>query len=422
MVSSKRFSKEWWGERRKSFVAWRDRHLLSSDFVWRKIVDSVIALIIFVVLWFAVLPYVRSSICSDPTSFADRTSKIGAVLCAALVALVIPAIWRTFQNYRRSFRVFGETVGISMFVAPGLLVFATAAFSIWLAVPGKWTATVGALFPIALAFITIGGFLFTLNKLDDILSRIHSYADLLEHFSGMLERETTRANRTEQSTGQVLIVANAITFGNISEFSKYPSMLRVLCDALTHRRINVRVICLDFEKGWVPDNMESEQKTGPHFIGQEMSKSVQEIKEQSSLGTFYWAWNNSGRWDESLLKKPYYQALSMMDAIENCDVDHGLEIAKVVWTFSGDHACAPLHMVLTSDSALLFHVLDFPIRGNGRPPHIQVVGSEVTDPSTVQQLLRAFKYHARQFGEPKIANPPTDAPPYDLDNDPVLHN
>ncbi|CBE69083.1 MAG: hypothetical protein F9K13_07030 [Candidatus Methylomirabilis oxygeniifera] len=330
------------------------------------------------------------------SSYLGPAKMIGAGLAVSVaVAIAIPAAWRTVYYYHRSLGVFGRTVNRKQFIAPCLFLLAVALLSVSLAVPNTWLGSVGVVLPIGIAVVTVASFFFTLNKLDDILSRIYSYDVLLEHVGRMVDAEVERA---KDGAGQILIVANAVSFGNISAHERYPKVLDKLSHAFNNPRITVRVICRDWE--WViPRDMDERDK--------EVSLQPRDVQEadlntvkNTSLGGFYWAWSGSGRWDDLRLRKPYYQAIALLGALQSSEPNRLLEIQKQVWVFKDGHA--PFHMVVTTDRALLFHVLDFPFGDKDPPSRIQVIGSDTGDGATVHQLVRAFEHHAEKLGSPKI--------------------
>lgn len=419
MVTTARFfSREWWKERKEAFVAWCERHMPANEVVWPGLIDFILAIVGYTAITL-LIPHIRTWLGETPESFVQRTSPLAERSCKLLFACTVPALWRTLSNYRRSLGVFARTVERYKFLAPSSLLLLLAAVSIWVAVPGKWTSSVGVLFPVGIAFVTLGGFLFTLNKLDDILSRIHSYAVLLDHLERMIKREKERAD-AGPSPGQLLIMANAVSFGNISAVERYSPIHETLGKALAHPDINVRIICRDWGADLViPAELTRQQLDRVCHHPEGLPEATVDVIRKTSLGAFYWAWENSAGWNVESLKGPYYEAISLIDAVRSSHPNGKTSVTKAVWTIPQGHV--PFHMVLTTDRALLFHVLDFPIRGNPRPPRIQVIGSEVGDAATVQQLLRSFGHHAEQLGSPKIAKSPTGCAAYDLKSDPVLY-
>ncbi|MCC7519893.1 MAG: hypothetical protein IT578_12010 [Verrucomicrobiae bacterium] len=384
----------WLRQKQRSLADWRHTQLPWNDCAWRRIIDLLLAGLI----WCG-LSYARSLVGENASSDGNTYTQFPTYILDALVALAVPAMWRATQSYRRAFGVFARTVNRWQFIAPCLLLLTLGAASIALAQPGRWTGSIGVLFPIGISAITVAGFVFTITKLDDILSRLHSYDILLEHLGRMIDAEMERAR---VGAGQIVIVANAPAFGNISAHEKYPLILEKLARAFHAENMTVRIICKDWN-WFVPDGMDTNDKNVAFEIKGVNEQPVDQIKS-TWLGGFYWAWENTPRWDAQRLKKPYFQSIYLLNVLANARVNRLLGITKQVWTFGDGHA--PLHMVATTDRALLFHVVDFPFRGAQPPSRIQVIGSETGDTAVVQRLVLAFAHHADQLsaraGQPKI--------------------
>lgn len=323
-------------------------------------------------------------------AWPDPSIKNFAVI---LAMLGVPALWRTIQYYRHGLVVAVGTLERWRFLAPALLLCVIATGSIVFVAPGTRGASIGSAFPFVVAFVTTAGFLFTLNKLDDILSRITRYEDLVRRCSEMIAEEI-RAVANGGRPGHVYIVANAVTFGNISAQNEYRVLLERLSEAFNNEFITVRIICGNWN-WWVPEGMNNAEKRVPIKPGDVEERSTTDIKT-TLLGSVYWGWEGSGDWDEQKLKKPYYQAIALLDVLRKAQVSSEHEVKKQVYVFSQGYA--PLHMVITSARALLFHVIDFPLQGNHHPPaKIHVIGTETGDAMVMERLERAFDYHANNL-------------------------
>ena len=297
----------------------------------------------------------------------------------------------TIIHYRRSFVVAYTTLNGWRFIAPTIFLLIFASISVLLSYTFTWGNSVGLIFPIGIAVVTLAGFLFTLNKLDDILSRIHSYDKLIHnHCRKMLEDEYVMVENDKNQRGQVIIMANAVTFGNISTFEQYPLYWEILHKVFTHPRISVQVICLDWN--WiVPPNITEREA---HILLPAKGVTEAELSEikNTPLGKFYWRWSSdNGTWNDERLMAPYYQAISILSYLRDADAVRG--VRKEVLTFPSGHS--PLHMMVTSKRALLFHVLDIPVSDGQSPVRIQVIGSETGDDATIQQLIIAFEHHKK---------------------------
>ena len=371
---------------RARFGAWvrRQGRRLNSKSLWFNIAT---AIVVFGSLYLAY---------SSLRKFIPATSQTAwdnaAYFSITLLSIGIPAFLSTINFYRRGIVVAIGTLESWRFLAPVVLLFVVAAVSIAIVEPGTWTGSIGIIFPIVAASITVAGFLFTLNKLDDILSRILSYDVLVDRLSEMIEREIYRV-QNEKRPGRIYIIANSVTFGNISAHYKYYALLDELFEAFNNDLINVRIICRDWE-WWAPENMIAEDKAVPINPQEILEKSLDEIKN-TPLGRLYWNWSGSGNWDDENLKKPYYQAIALLDVLRRARVRSQFDVRKQAYVLPSPTAFAPLHMVITSNRALLFHVIDFPTRSNQHvPAKIHVIGTETGDPSIVERLEQAFNYHA----------------------------
>jgi hypothetical protein len=313
-----------------------------------------------------------------------------------LVGLVVIATWLAFhthRHYRRSFTIATMTLGGTTVKWPFLFLVVIAAISAIAGLMMHHLSSVGVFFPVVAGLVTITGFLFTLNKLDDIFSRILSYDILVDRCAEMIDKEI-RSTADGDRAGRILIIANAVTFGNISAYENHEGLLKKLYNAFNNQHISVRIICCDWD--WlIPEGMSDEEKKIPikPANGELQESSLDDVK-QTSLGKLYWQWSKCGHWDDETLRRPYYQAVGLMNVLRGARASSEYPIRKEAYAFPDRFA--PLHMVVTSTRALLFHVVDFPIEGKISKERVHVIGSETSDSAIIQRLMEAFEYHADQ--------------------------
>jgi hypothetical protein len=316
-----------------------------------------------------------------------------------IVTIGFLAFWLTLDYYRRGFAAARVALQGRRFLAPILLLAVVVTLSIAIAVPGTRLASPGAVFAIVIAVVTIVGFFFTLAKLEEILSGLHSYEALVDRCEEMVREEIRFVEATDRR-GKLLIAANAVTFGNISAKQTYRGLLRALSKAFKDARIEVVTLSRAWE-WWIPRELQAGQaRAVDSDIAQLPAEGAFETKTiveimATGLGALYWSWRDTEDWDDQKLCEPYYQAVALLQVLRTAQPNSTLGVRKKAFSVGNSHV--PFHMVITSKRALLFHVVDFPV-GAGQAPRrkLHVVGTETRESAVIEKLEEAFWYHTRQ--------------------------
>src|SRR5437899_2531414 len=88
---------------------WRRVYLPAPNFVWRRVVDLLLIFLVYTAGLF-MWPRLQEWLGKTPTSFAESSDKYFHLFVLAVLLMVVPALWRTVQNYGRSISVFRRTV------------------------------------------------------------------------------------------------------------------------------------------------------------------------------------------------------------------------------------------------------------------------------------------------------------------------
>ncbi len=291
-----------------------------TDVPWKEVLGVLLCAVILSIIAYLVVKYLQ------PASQRE-ISLVSAA--AGVLGLLSGCLYLWYKREARTALAEVKTWRIVFTLAAVLLL---AYLSIELATEQKFTikppVSVGVLFAIVLACITVIGFILTVSRLEEIHGRILDYGHLMDRCAEALEKEQHYVKRKKQ--GMVFMMLNAAGFGNISAPREWERFKELLEDLATEKRVELELACLS----WARDGngtSRHDEFYHTHFSGApDLSQRIHESR--------------------LLLRRI---------ATAN-DPKHDEVIPKNLWQIVKDIPEVPFHLLLTSQKAILFITLSFP--------------------------------------------------------------
>jgi hypothetical protein len=265
----------------------------------------------------------------------------------------------------------------------------------------------GTVFVTLLGFLTVCGFFITIRQLQRILSRIVGYDVLLNHVYDLIKGEYEWVEEDKNRTGNIQIMANAPTFGNLSDRDDYKKLRDMLDKAFQHPRIKVEVLCLDWTCRdayadvyyWVFPTDASPDEA--HVFPSPPATAIHEPFDQigTPLGNFYKKLAaRLGK--EAVQASAYREAIGVLQWVHNrnAKVARNTYIAR---TTKEQDRLVPLHFIVTSRRGIIFNTIDLPKPdGNGTTVQsaddaIRVLAFGSWESEEVKMLKDSFRYYTR---------------------------
>lgn len=261
----------------------------------------------------------------------------------------------------------------------------------------------GTVFAALLALVTICGFIITLIRLQEIGGLYRGYDVLLHQVYRLIMAELKKVQEDDNALGEIKIMANAPTFGNLSARRSFPRVLHILDEALHHPRISVQILCLDWtvrtKDGvyhWVfpSDDLGT---NGNRFPAPSQTAQMEAFEIiGTSMATFY-------KRLASYLKKQntevvaYRQALAILQWVHEVTGDHVVRNTFSARTVAERATDIPVHFVLTSSGGIVFNTLNLPRRTDEPHPEddrsIGILAWQTTLPGLKETLEHVFAHH-----------------------------
>lgn len=332
------------------------------------IVTTVVILVLTALLAHVIKtnPFLQGHFAIHPfrTIFAFFSLLLAVMLCSF-----------TLYKYSPGVLTFSKTLQDWIMLAPLLAVLSLACFSVYMVAPEgfdvKWLSSSGALFVVVLAIITVGGFLLTVTRLEEIHGRILSYPHLLERIDALIDLETSRVTRKgKKNSGRLYILANAPGVGNVSAPEEFDQFWPRLRDLLSNPQVEVKIACLSWKE---------------------------DIQGTSPIYRFYYEhWG--GAVGEEELQPRINQSLEMISLVKKAVSEHLTNRPKELYRLKGTVHEVPFHLFLTSERAILFTALSFPdyaslnadVARKDDNREVKVIGFETGDRSILDALRKGF--------------------------------
>jgi len=251
---------------------------------------------------------------------------------AAALFVLLCAI--SYSFYRPAVHVAASIVQDIKILIPLAAVMALAVLSVSLARPGMSNIEVfsapGIVFVVAMAALTVFGFLLTVSKLHDIHSRIRDYGVLMDRCTDMLKAEIKRVT-DEHKPGKLLVFANAPGFGSMSAPDEWLRYSDELGNLIVLPKVRVVLGCLSW---------------------------IQEGTEESTHDKFY-----KLHWPT----RPDLQTRideSKRIATTIVELSGGNRQGKAAYALVNEIQEVPFHLIMTSERAIMFVSLSYPSPNN----------------------------------------------------------
>lgn len=294
-------------------------------------------------------------------------------LIGLTLALILGSV--TFYKYGPGVRTATKTMQGWWMLAPLMAIISLAYFSVFVILPQGLGITdmtsAGAVFVVVMAIVTVGGFLLTVTRLEEIHGRILSYPHLLERIDVLIDMEAARLKKGKKNPGRLYILANAPAVGNVSAPHEFQQLLPELKRLLNDSRVEVKLACLP----WKQD-----------FAG---TSAIERFYEE------HWASLTTKRELNSKIAESI-ELIRVLQAAAKGLHTEGKEVYQLTV-----HE-APFHLFLTSERAILFTALSFPdyisdaLDGEAEPERedlreVKVIGFETGDRSILNALRKGFE-------------------------------
>lgn len=272
----------------------------------------------------------------------------------------------------------------------------------------------GTIFAALLGLITILGFFATLVRLQEIEGRAVDYATLHERVAKLINDEARDAHRGNRF---VWIMANAPTFGNLSDRMSFLRFYETLHDALGNRSLEVQTLCLDWtsvdaggQRDWLYPSLSADQRS---HVPERPSDSVEREldKIETPLAEFYRevAEHLNKKADAALALTEALGILGAVTHVSQTSAQRQKAPRRTVALGKPDQKPkrVPLHFVLTSRASIVFNTLDLPANNGGdrKGEEVHVAAFESTDGALRRRLRAAFEYHADESRATLIPSP-----------------